>query len=93
MANRMILAINKIDEFKEWLIKKGYTIAEPKDYWEVIRAKSKDGKWLIVYHKIEPKVHYTVRNADMPVVRAFISERRKAKNEKRISVTDCTATD
>ena len=46
MANRNTLHSNKLDAFRKWLIKTGWTIEEPKGIWEVLRAK-KDRKSVV----------------------------------------------
>ena len=33
MADRKRLHISKLDDFKEWLVKDGWEIEEPKDVW------------------------------------------------------------
>ena len=58
MANRHTLHISKLEDFKEWLVKDGWEIEEPKGIYEVLRAR-KYGRQnpLIVYTKADVKEH------------------------------------
>lgn len=78
MANRNTLCVEKLDNFKEWLISDGWEIQEPKGYYEVLRA-TKQGKKhpLIVYKRLdtnkgEELVHYTIQDRDVGVLRAYL---------------------
>ena len=90
MANRHTLHINKLDSFKKWLVKDGWTIAEPKGEWEVLRAK-KVGRQnpLIVYQRMN-KEHLSVMDRDVGVIKAFLRDSKKPQtNADRIrSMTD-----
>ena len=73
MANRNTLHINKLEVFKEWLIKEGWEIESTKGMFEVLRARNKVRKRpLIVYRSFNGKEHFSVDDRDMGVVRAFI---------------------
>lgn len=76
MADRALLSVYKIIEFKEWLQSKGYTLYEPRGYFEAIRAR-KDGEWLIVFYRFNMSEHLSVRDKDKKIVRQFIRERRE----------------
>lgn len=75
MANRNTLHSNKLDAFRKWLIKTGWTIEEPKGIWEVLRAK-KAGRQnpLIVYQKMN-KEHLSVLDRDIDVIKRFLQEK------------------
>ena len=75
MANRNTLHSNKLDAFRKWLIKDGWTIEEPKGIWEVLRAK-KAGRQnpLIVYQKMN-KEHLSVLDRDIDVIKRFLQEK------------------
>ena len=83
MANRNILAVTKLDDFKSWLISDGWQIQEPKGDYEVLRATKEGRKHpLIAYYRFNTNggkelVHYTVADRDSGVVRAYIRDRRK----------------
>lgn len=78
MADRRTLAISKIDNFKEWLEDDGWAIAEPKGYYEVLRAYKPGRRHpLIVHRKLGAKVHYSVAERDMGVVRAYMKDERQ----------------
>ena len=75
LANRNTLHSNKLDAFRKWLIKTGWTIEEPKGIWEVLRAK-KAGRQnpLIVYQKMN-KEHLSVLDRDIDVIKRFLQEK------------------
>lgn len=82
MANRHTLYVNKIDDFKEWLIKDGWQTQETKGFYEVLRAIKESKKHpLIVYYRHDTNkgkdlVHYTVADRDMGVVRAYLKVKK-----------------
>lgn len=86
MADRHRLHISKLDDFKEWLIKDGWDIEEPKGTWEVLRArKSGRNNPLIVYTKMDAKEHLSVMDRDSRVIGAFLRDSKKPKtNADRI---------
>ena len=80
MADRHRLHISKLDDFKEWLIKDGWDIEEPKGTWEVLRArKSGRNNPLIVYTKMDAKEHLSVMDRDSGVIGAFLRDSKKPK--------------
>ena len=80
MADRSRLHINKLDDFKEWLIKDGWDIEEPKGTWEVLRARKSGRKNpLIVYTKIDAKEHLSVMDRDSGVIGEFLRDSKKPK--------------
>lgn len=91
MADRSRLHINKLEDFKEWLVKDGWTIEEPKGTWEVLRARKADRQNpLIVYSKKDAKEHLSVMERDCGVLSAFLRNRKEPKtNADRLrSMTD-----
>ena len=86
MANRHTLHISKLEDFKEWLVKDGWEIEEPKGIWEVLRAR-KSGRQnpLMVYRKADAKEHLSIMDRDSDVVGAFLRDCKKTKtNADRI---------
>ena len=86
MANRHTLHISKLEDFKEWLVKDGWEIEEPKGIWEVLRAR-KSGRQnpLIVYRKADAKENLSIMDRDSGVVGAFLRDCKKTKtNADRI---------
>lgn len=80
MANRHTLHLKHLEEFTEWLILDGWTIEKTKGYYQMLVARKAGRKHpLILYSKLEIKEHLTVRDMDMPVVRAFFRNKRKAE--------------
>lgn len=86
MANRHTLHISKLEDFKEWLVKDGWEIEEPKGIWEVLRArKSGRQNHLIVYRKADAKEHLSIMDRDSGVVGAFLRDCKKTRtNADRI---------
>ena len=82
MADRSRLHINKLEEFKEWLVKDGWEIGEPKGDWEVLRAR-KSGRQnpLIIYTKMNAKEHLSVMDRDSGVIGAFLRDSKKPKTQ------------
>lgn len=86
MANRHTLALTSLDDFKTFLLSRGFTINAPKGDYEVLRA-SKEGRKhpVILYRRLTNRngselVHLTVMDRDSYVVRDYI--RNKANKEK-----------
>lgn len=79
---RNTLAVTKLNDFKEWLVKDGWEIQKPKGEWEVLRAiKQCRKRPLLIYKRIDTNnetqlVHYTIEDRDMCVIRAFLKERK-----------------
>ena len=81
MANRHTLQFKHLEEFTEWLESEGWEICESKGYYQILVARKTGRKHpLILYGKLEIKEHLTVRDMDVPVVRAFFRSRRKKVN-------------
>lgn len=73
MADRRTLHINKLEDFKKWLVKDGWRIEEPKGIYEVLRAR-KPGRQhlLLIYKKDSAKEHLSFMDRDAGVIRAFL---------------------
>lgn len=86
MADRHRLHISKLEDFKEWLIKDGWDLEEPKGTWEALRARKSGRKNpLIVYTKMDAKEHLSVMDRDSGVIGAFLRDSKKPKtNADRI---------
>lgn len=86
MANRHTLHISKLDSFREWLVKDGWEIEDPKGIYEVLRAR-KAGRQnpLIVYRKADAKEYLSFMDRDSGVVGAFLRDFKNPKtNADRI---------
>lgn len=83
MANRHTLAVTKLNDFKEWLIKDGWEIQDTKGYWEVLRAVKQGKKRpILVYRRIDsnngtPLVHYSIDERDLGIINQFIYKGNK----------------
>lgn len=92
MANRNTLSENHIEDFKVWLIADGYTLHEPKGFYEVIRATKPNRKYpFIAFRKIQAgggdwNKHLSVADRDMGVVRAFLRDQRQQKHSQQQEV-------
>lgn len=86
MANRYMLHISKLEDFKDWLVKDGWEIEQPKGTYEVLRARKSGRKNpLIVYTKADAKEHLSLMDRDSGVVGAFLRDCKKPKtNADRI---------
>lgn len=86
MADRRTLHISKLESFKEWLEKDGWTIEEPKGVWEALRARKLGRPHpLIAYLKLDAKEHLSIMDRDVGVVKAFLRDEKKPKtNADRI---------
>lgn len=86
MANRNTLHISKLDAFKEWLVKDGWELEEPKGRYEVLRARKPGRKNpLLVYEKLDAKEHLSLMDRDTGVVGAFLRDSKKLQtNADRI---------
>ena len=79
MANRHMLHISKLEDFKDWLVKDGWKIEEPKGIYEVLRARNAGRKNpLIVYTKADAKEHLSLMDRDSGVVGAFLRDCKKS---------------
>ena len=91
MANRHMLHISKLEDFKAWLAKDGWEMEEPKGDYEVLRARKQSRRNpLIVYRKSDAKEHLSLMDRDAGVLGAFIRDSKKPRtNADRIrAMTD-----
>ena len=86
MANRNTLHISKLDAFKEWIVKNGWELEEPKGRYEVLRARKPGRKnHLLVYEKLDAKEHLSLLDRDTGVIGAFLRDSKKPQtNADRI---------
>ena len=83
MADRCLLHKNSLEDFKNWLIKDGWTIEPTKGEWEVLRARKSNHKNpLIIYDRLEAKEHYTVQSRDRGVVRAYLKKNLESESQE-----------
>jgi hypothetical protein len=91
MANRSLLHRSKIEDFKNWLKEDGWKIEQPKGIYEVVRATKGTRKPLIVYTRDNKgNEHITVQDRDVPVVRAYIRDRRREARAKANGIQKVT---
>lgn len=79
MANRHLLALSDIDHFKQWLQSEGWTIEQTKGYYEVLRARHPKQKLpLIFYKKSDAKVHCSIDERYLWLLRRYFNYKRRA---------------
>jgi hypothetical protein len=77
LAYRNVLHISKLEDLKNWLISKGWTIKIPKGEYEVLRAIKDGEKPLIVFTSLKIREHYSVPDCHIKLIYKFINEMRK----------------
>lgn len=82
MANRHLLAVNKLEEFKNWLIENNWKIEKTKGNYEVLRARKSTEKLpLIVYKKDKDGlIHLSVSDWNAKYVADFINSKKDNKS-------------
>ena len=82
MANRHLLAVNKLEEFKNWLIENDWKIERTKGKYEVLRARKSTEKLpLIVYKKDKDGlIHLSVSDWNTKYVADFINSKKDNKS-------------
>lgn len=82
MANRHLLAVNKLEDFKNWLIENDWQIEKPKGNYEVLRARKSTEKLpLIVYKKDKDGlIHLSVSDWNTKYVADFINSKKDNKS-------------
>ena len=82
MANRHLLAVNKLEEFKNWLIDNDWKIVRTKGNYEVLRARKSTEKLpLIVYKKDKDGlVHLSVSDWNAKYIADFINSKKDNKS-------------
>ena len=77
MAIRYRLHHKHLDDFRAYLIGKGWVIEDTKGMFEVLRAKHPDRKRpLIIYTKLDAKEHYSVDDRDWKILNDFLRVRK-----------------
>lgn len=80
MANRSILHIKHVPEFRVWIETVGYTAISPSGPYELMRARKGDDV-VIVFKRNTAKEHATVQSKDVGLVRKFLKERSEKNRE------------
>lgn len=80
MSKRSLLHKSKLQDFKDWLIKDGWTLKDTKGIYEVLRAiKPNKKRPLIIYDKLVSKEHYSIDDRDIGLVVRFINSDKVKK--------------
>lgn len=90
MANRHLLAENKLEEFKSWLIKHDWHIEPIKSKYEVLRARTSTEKQpLIVYKKDKAGlIHLSLSNYNSRFVVEFINDNKNESEKKQAAIQE-----
>ena len=75
MASKCMLHKSKLDEFKEWLVLRGYSQEKTKGIFEVLRMRFDKSNILIVYDRIEAKEHYTTHGLAEDMLKIWFKEK------------------
>lgn len=80
--SRNLLHINKLDAFKDWLTQRGVAHRPTNADWQMLQVRltprNQPAYWAAVYRRAELKEHLSVDHRLEPLVRQFISDRRKS---------------
>lgn len=90
MANRHLLAENKLEEFKSWLIKHDWHIEPIKSKYEVLRARTSTEKQpLIVYKKDKAGlIHLSLSDYNSRFVVKFINDNKNESEKKQAAIQE-----
>lgn len=77
MANRALLHVDKLPEFRAWLTDRGYELEDPKGTYEVLRVRYPGYPPVIFYQRDRATVHITTYGHGEKLAWAFIRERRR----------------
>ena len=83
VARRNLLALSKIEAFKDYLQRTGWTLETVKGTYEILRARKPARKEpLLVFVRDSVKTHVSLLDKDVPIVWAFLnSEKGVLRNE------------
>ncbi len=83
MANRHLLAVNKLENFKQWLIEDGWQIENTKGVYEVLRARKDTERFPLIVYKRDKDglVHLSVSNYNERFVCQYLKNRYKSKDK------------
>lgn len=82
MANRGLLHIERLEDFKIWLVDHGYILVPTKSAYEVVRAV-KGYETVLIYKRLNANQHFTVPSANVRLVRKFTEESKGGMNHGR----------
>ena len=78
MKNRMTVKHGMLTDLKQYLIKSGWKLEEPKGEFEVLRARRPDyPRPLLIYDRTTGGCGYSIDERDMKVYRGWQRNRRK----------------
>lgn len=84
MANRHLLAVNKLEDFKSWLVKNGWQIEQVKGKYEVLRARKETEKLPLIVYKTDKQglVHLSVSDWNAQFVNQYLNKQNSSTIDK-----------
>lgn len=79
MADRALLHFSKLDDFVGFMARKGWSRADLKGSYEVLRLVHPDHPPLVLFARVNAREHVTVQRGDAEHVRAYIAQRRNER--------------
>lgn len=74
MANRCLLHILKLDDFKKWLTNQGIRYRPEKGDYQVLQVLTPEYGWQVIFRKVDMPEHYVIQDKLESLVRRFINE-------------------
>jgi hypothetical protein len=85
MVSRNLLAFNKLEDFKLFLLDQNCTLLDPVGDYEVLRWTSDRSEAMpIIYKKLDAKVHFSCNEVADGYVRAWLWWRKAQKNMEHL---------
>lgn len=78
MKNRTTVKHGMLEDLKEYLVRSGWTLEEPKGEYEVLRARKKDyPRPLLIHDRSTGGCGYSIDERDMKIYKGWQKNRRK----------------
>lgn len=78
MKNRTTVKHGMLEDLKEYLVRSGWTLEEPKGEYEVLRARKKDyPRLLLIHDRSTGGCGYSIDERDMKIYKGWQKNRRK----------------
>lgn len=78
MKNRITVKHGMLEDLKDYLVRSGWTLEEPKGKYEVLRARKKDyPRPLLIYDRSTGGCGYSIDERDMKIYKGWQKDRVK----------------
>lgn len=78
MKNRVTVKHGMLEDLKEYLVRSGWTLEEPKGEYEVLRARKKDyPRPLLIHDRSTGGCGYSIDERDMKIYKGWMNNRKK----------------